>query len=188
MLQIVIDGAELYDDEKNEFYSVEKTILNLEHSLVSISKWEAKYHKPFFDSMEKSLSTAETLDYIKFMTLNENVPETVYFFLSKEQIDKIVAYIDNPMTATTFQDYNKNENKVGYGKREIITSEVIYYWMVSLEIPFECENWHINRLITLIRVCSIKNASGNPSSKMNKKETLAFNRALMASRRKKGGH
>ena len=187
MLQIIIDGAELYDDAKEEFYSIEKTILNLEHSLVSIYAWESKYHKPFFETMEKGLSTGETLDYIKFMTLNENVPDTVYFFLTKDQIEKVTAYIDNPMTATKFNDYRKGNEKVG-GKKEIITAEIIYYWMVSLGIPFECENWHINRLITLIRVCSIKNSSGSPGSKMNKKETMAFNRALMASRRNKGGH
>lgn len=191
MLHIDIKGREFYDDKTNEFHYVDDFSMDLEHSLYSISKWEGKYHKPFFDTMEKRLSLDETLDYIQIMCADKKVSKETLYALTKQQLEQIIEYIEDPMTATTFQDNAKN---AGHGisggrKHEIITAEIIYYWMVELGIPFECEHWHINKLMALIKVCSIKNADQTGKNKMNKKDSMAFNRALMASRRaKKGGH
>ena len=173
MLRITIPAVEQWDEEKMEFLSSEEMTLDLEHSLVSLSKWESKCQKPFYSKGERTLD--EIIEYVKCMTLNENVPEDVYRNLTRDNVNDISAYIENPMTATTFND--KNAKK---GPNEQITAEIIYYWMVSLQIPMECETWHLNRLITLIRVCSIKNA---PPKKMSKREIMNRNRSLNAARR-----
>lgn len=174
MLTITIPGIESYNEETNEFIYYEGEKIQLEHSLVSISKWEANWCKPFLSGADKT--PEEILDYIKCMTLTENVSDETYNRLSEENFAMINDYIGRPMTATTFGPEN---NK---GGREIITSEVIYYWMVSYNIPFECQNWHLNRLLTLVKVCNVKN---NPPKKMSKQELLNRNRALNAARRKK---
>jgi hypothetical protein len=174
MLQIRIPEFEGWD-EKNEIFVHKKAQnLTMEHSLVSISKWEAKYHKPFLSREEKT--TEETIDYIRAMTLTQNVDPDVYERLTNENIFQIRNYIDNPMSATTFGKSNQPPN------REIITSELIYYWMVASNIPFECQKWHLNRLLTLIRICSIKN---QPPKKMSTRDILSRNAALNAARRKK---
>ena len=126
------------------------TIL-LEHSLVSLAKWESHWKKPFLSKDQKT--RAETIDYIRCMTLTANVNREFYNTLTQENINAVNAYINDSMTATTFYDGGKTKSP----SREIITAELIYYWMVSLQIPFECQNWHLNRLLTLIRVCNIKN-------------------------------
>ena len=180
MLQITIPARqadELWDEGKGEFIPIPATkeqTLQLEHSLVSLSKWESKWCKPFFSKKDKTIE--ETIDYIKCMTITPNVPDVVYSNLTKENIDRIFKYIDAPMTATVF---SKN-SQVG-NSREIITAEIIYYWMIAQNIPFECQKWHINRLLTLIRVCSIKNA---PPKKTSKKEIASQYAALNAERRK----
>ena len=173
MLEITIPGIELYDENTNEFiyYSDEK--IQLEHSLVSISKWEANWCKPFLNGRDKSPD--EILDYIKCMTITEGVTDDLYSRLTQENFTAINEYLGRPMTATTFS------NEQGKPNREIITSEVIYYWMVSFNIPFECQYWHLNRLLTLIKVCNIKN---NPPKKMSKNEILSRNKALNEARRK----
>ena len=175
MLQIVVPGAELFDEENETFIQTKDTQLKLEHSLLSISKWESRWCKPFLISDKNQKHTpAEMLDYVKCMTLNSNVSKNVYTALTNDNMIAIRNYINHPMTATTITDFS-NSNK-----REIITSEVIYYWMVAYQIPFECEKWHINRLITLIRVCNAKN---NPK-KMSRGELISHNRALNKARRK----
>ena len=174
MLEIVIPETEQWDEVNQEFITSNRQILRLEHSLVSLSKWESKWKKPFLSNKEKTYE--ETIDYIKCMTLTQNVNDTVYNLLDKDNIEKINKYIGDPMTATTFkEDSNKK------GGREIITSELIYYWMISLNIPFECQKWHLNRLLTLIKVCGIKN---QPPKKMSKKDVMSRNAALNAARRK----
>lgn len=174
MLQITVPATELFDEATETFISTKETHLKLEHSLLSISKWESRWCKPFLARNEKDKRTPkEMLDYIKCMTLNSNVPENVYSALTSENMEAITNYIKHPMTATTV-----NERKTG--SREIVTSELIYYWMVSYNIPFECEKWHINRLIMLIKVCNAKN---NPK-KMSHAELVAHNRLLNAKRRK----
>ena len=175
MLQIVIPAAEMWDGIKQEFIKSEATTLQLEHSLISISKWEAKWHKSFLSTPEKTAE--ETLDYIRCMTLTQNVNPSVYDCLTEENFKEIGAYIDNPMTATCF--YNNDPS--GRKSREKVTSELIYYWMIAFNIPPEYQKWHLNRLMTLIRVCDIKN---QPPKKMSKRETMSQNARLNAARRK----
>ena len=175
MLYITIPKQELYDEVKNEFITFEEKTICLEHSLVSVSKWESKWKKPFLSKEEKTVE--ETLDYIKCMTITQNVDDKVYNYLSKKNIEDINKYIDDSMTATTFYDTRKNT-----GRQENITSELIYFWMISLNIPMECQKWHLNRLLTLIKICNIKNDSGK---KMSRSEINSRNAALNAARRKK---
>ncbi len=179
MLQITIPATVLeeYDEENNEFiYKVleKEQILQLEHSLVSLSKWESKWCKPFLSKQEKT--NEEILDYIKYMTLSKNVDPNVYGRLTDDNIIAINKYINAPMTATTFVESKQNR-----ANREIITSELIYYWMIALKIPFDCEKWHLNRLLTLVRVCNIKNS---PPKKMSKRATASQYAQLNAARRK----
>ena len=174
MLQIVIPAVELFDERKNEFVSTKEQTLQLEHSLVSLHKWESKWCKPFLSKQDKS--PEELLDYVKCMTITSNVDPDIYMFLTDENLRQINSYIDAPMTATRFSD-DKNAKK----NREIITAELIYYWMIALQIPFECKKWHLNQLLTLIKVCSIKN---EPPKKKSKKDILSRNAALNAARRK----
>lgn len=174
MLQIDVPERELFDEKTQQFITVHATTLTLEHSLVSLSKWESKWCKPFLGKGEKS--NEETLDYIRCMTLTQNVNPNVYLALTNTNIEKIRNYIDSPMTATTFRE-DKNAPK----SREIITSELIYYWMIALNIPVEFQKWHLNRLLTLIRVCNIKN---QPPKKMSQRQIMANNTALNNARRK----
>jgi len=176
MLNVTIPRIEGFDDKTNQFIDfIPETHLQLEHSLISLSKWEAKWKKPFLSKTEEK-TQEELLDYIQCMSLTPNVDPKIYRYIPSEVFKKIIEYIEDPMTATTFSD------KKSSGKKEIITSEVIYYWMVSLNIPFECQKWHLNRLLTLIRVCSEKNA---PQKKMSTKDILARNKSLNAQRRAK---
>lgn len=175
MLTIEIPiSPEGWDEAKQEFVESRTQTLQLEHSLISLSKWESKWHKPFFST--KEMTDEETLDYIKCMTLNKNVAPDVYEHVTRENMNAVVNYIGDPMTATTFYKDNK-----GTSNREIITSELIYYWMITSNIPFDpCQKWHLNRLITLIRVCSIKNT---PPKKRSRREIMSRNAALNAARR-----
>lgn len=174
MLKITIPDTEFWDEGKQEFINVKGQTLQLEHSLVSLSKWESKWCKPFLSKDSKTLE--ETIDYIKCMTITQNVDPNIYLGLTNENITEINNYIEAPMTATTFYDERK-----GAKNRETITSELIYYWMISLQIPVEFQKWHLNRLLTLIKVCNIKNA---PPKKMSQREIMSRNTALNAARRK----
>lgn len=173
MLQIEVTVIpERFDEKNGRFLEPVTKTLQMEHSLVSISKWESKWNVPFLS--QKELTDEQTLDYIKFMTLTQNVKPELYNCLSSENIRQIRDYIAAPMTATTF---SKEKNK---GGREIITSELIYYWMITLNIPVEFQKWHLNRLLTLIRVCNIKN---QPPKKMSRRELMNRNTALNAQRK-----
>lgn len=174
MLRIIIPAVEQWDETKQEFISTKEQTLSLEHSLVSLSKWESKWCKAFLTKQEKTIE--ETLDYINFMTLTQNVDPEVYKYLTNGNIDEINRYIEAPMTATYF-----SEDKTGKTSREQITAELIYYWMISLNIPFECQKWHLNRLLNLIKVCNIKN---QPPKKRSKKDIMNRNAALNEARRK----
>lgn len=177
MLKITIPSTELWNEEAEEFCYTKEQFLVLEHSLVSLSKWEAKWGKPFLNP-KKEKTTEETIDYVRCMTLTQNVDPKCYDYLTNENLREINNYIDAPMTATVFfEDKNKF-----IGSRETITSELIYYWMIALNIPMECQKWHLNRLFALIKVCNIKN---RPAKKKNRKETMQKYASLNAARRKK---
>jgi hypothetical protein len=174
MLQITIPAMnDLWDERNQQFLSIKETTIQLEHSLLSISKWESKWNKSFINTKDKT--EEELIDYIKCMTITKNVDPNIYVCLTAENIQEIVNYINAPMTATTIRDTEKSS-------REPVTSELIYYWMISLNIPVKFEKWHLNRLITLIRVCSIKN---QPAKKMSRGEIMQRNAALNAARKKR---
>jgi hypothetical protein len=173
MLEITIPGVELWDERNQMFVTREAQTLKLEHSLVSLSKWESKWCKPFLSKTDKT--DEETLDYIKCMTLTQNVSPDTYLFLTPENNIQIQNYINAPMTATTFP----KDNTKG-GGREIVTAELIYYWMIAHNIPLEWEKRHLNRLLALIRVCNIKNA---PPKKMGQQDIMRRNAELNAARR-----
>jgi hypothetical protein len=178
MLTIVVPGnVEMFDETKQEFVTEGDITLELEHSLVSLSKWESIYEKPFLGKNEKT--TQEVLDYIKLMVLTPNISPDVYERLSEDNIRAINKYIEAKMTATWFSD-----SPNAPASRDIITSELIYYWMITFQIPFECEYWHLNRLFTLIRVCNLKQAK---PKKMSRAEIAARNRELNAQRRQQFG-
>jgi hypothetical protein len=176
MLQIVVPASELFDEKTETFIKTKETTLRLEHSLLSISKWESKWCKPFLAKTKNDRRTPkEMLDYIKCMSLVGNVPDEVFNALTPENMTAINNYINHPMTASTVADRPGSP-----GRTEVITSELIYYWMVAYNIPFECEKWHINRLIMLIRIC---NAKQNPQ-KISSRDLAKRNRELNAARRK----
>lgn len=175
MLEITVPETELYNEATQEFVNIKPTTLRLEHSLISLSKWESKYCKAFIS--KKSLTMEELLYYIQCMTVTQNVDPKVYLGLTSANLEEIKAYIAAPMTATHF----RNDGSKAKGSNESITSELIYYWMVVNQIPFECQRWHLNRLLTLIRVCNVKNA---PAKKMSRNSIYSQNAALNAARRK----
>jgi len=172
MLTITIPAIEHYDEETNTFTTAKEQKVQLEHSLVSLSKWESKWCKPFLSRDEKTMD--ETIDYIRCMTMTQNVDDGLYSRITNDNITSIHNYIDAKMTATTITQENKKTN------REIITAEIIYHWMIALNIPFECQKWHLNRLLTLVNVCNIKNT---PPKKTNRKELASRNMSLNAARK-----
>lgn len=186
MLEITIPSTEMWDESRQEFVTIGKPVtLQLEHSLVSISKWESKWHIPFIvqnkqEEMKFPKTTEMMYDYVRCMTLNKGIDPKVYYAIPSSEMQKVNEYINNSMTATTFKDIKKKQAK---RSSEYITSELIYYWMVSLEIPFECQKWHLNRLLALIRICNEKNDSS--ANKMSKKDILKNQAALNAARKAK---
>lgn len=164
MLEITIPAQEIWDPQANRFRECTKDVkLRLEHSLLSLAKWESKWNVPFVGNTE--LTPEQTIDYIRCMCVDK-VDPSILDFLTTDNLKSIMEYIDLPMTATWFSGLESNKNTV---RNEVITAEIIYYWMVASNIPFSCEKWHLNRLITLVKVCSIKNA---PKEEMSQKEIL----------------
>ena len=174
MLQITIPDTELYDEDTREFYYVKKKTLTLEYSLVAISKWESKWKKPFTES--KTRTVEEMQDFIKCMTITQNVDPMLYKAINIDTINEVIDYMNDPMTATTFS------NEKNSSKKEIVTSELVYYWMSALQLPMECQKWHFNRLMVLIHIASEKN---QPPKKMPKGDIFRQNKAINAQRRAK---
>lgn len=174
MLEITIPETELFDGVET-FIHVKEQTLRLEHSLVSLSKWESKWRKPFLS--KKKRTTEESIDYVRCMTLTQNVDPSVYRAITPAILRKVDAYIDDPMTATTFSNLEK-----GDPNRPIVTAEIIYYWMICHSIPFECQKWHLNRLLTLINVC---NAKSKKPKKISQSEQIALNRKINEANKKK---
>lgn len=183
MLTITVEPIERFDYEHERFVTPSfkhPVTLTLEHSLISLSKWESKWKEPFLVEGKQTHSAEQMLDYVKCMTVNQ-VPDDVYDYLSVDNFNDIFDYIQDSMTATTFS----NTDKVAVRRnKETITAELIYYWMVTFRIDKEYEKWHLNRLLTLINVCSVKN---QPSKKMSRQQALMQQRALNSARRKKYG-
>lgn len=174
MLELPIKGREMFDENTFEFKQFKDTTLKLEHSLVSVSKWEEEYKKPFLT--EQSKTRDETLFYIKCMTINNNVGKEIYNLITDEDILKVNDYIAEQRTATWFNDSGNEHDISG----EQTTSELIYYWMLVYKIPQEYQKWHLSRLMTLIKICNIKNS---PSKKMSENETLQMYKELNKQRR-----
>ena len=173
MLQITIPGTELFDENTGRRIRTKETTLQLEHSLVSLSKWESKWKKPYLNNQD--ITPEMSIDYVRCMTLTQHVDPQVYQFLTQENVEQIRAYIDDPMTATTFHKTNRP------GRNQVITAEIIYYWMVTLGIPWDpCQKWHLNRLMTLIRVCDEKSAT---QKKMGRREAASRQHSLNQARR-----
>lgn len=177
MLHLQVDGRELFDESKNEFIQLKPQTLVMEHSLLSIAKWESKWKKPFLDDKDKK-TTKEYLDYFRCMTISPKVDPFIYNYLSKKNIEDIKNYIDDDHTATTF---NVNGMLHGSNRGRKITSELVYYWMIANNIPTEYEKWHFGRLWALIRICRIEN---DPKKhKMSKSAIMRQNHELNAARR-----
>lgn len=174
MLRITIPEREFFNEEDSTFIFLKEQNLQLEHSLISLAKWESKWHIPFLDSNKKTLE--QTIDYFKCMTLTQGIDDIVFETFPPNVVKQINDYMDNSMTATTFNDPNQSSS------REIITAEIIYYMMIKLGIPLECQKWHLSRLFTLIRVCSIKDS---PDKKMGTQAILSQNRELNEARKAK---
>lgn len=172
--KITIPEAEHYDQEQNLFFTTKECTLTLEHSLVSLSKWESIYHKPFISNEQKTVS--EWRDYIKCMTITQNVDPKIYDAIPISVINEVLEYIDEPMTATWFKNTNQPSS------RRVTTAELLYYYMIAQNIPFECQKWHLNRLITLLRVCGEENA---PPKKMGRNAMLNQRQMLNEARRAK---
>lgn len=177
MLEIKVPPSKFFDDERERFIKVAGGTLQLEHSLISVSKWEAVWNVHFLNN--KNITDEQMVDYVRCMIVNRPADPQLYKYLSKENLEEVAKYLSAPMTATTFREFGKKAPD-----RSIITSEQIYSWMVAYGIPFECQKWHIKRLLTLIRVCQ---ANNEPEKKMSRAELAAYNRELNAKRRAQYG-
>lgn len=173
MLRIVVPKDEWFNQEDQTFEIFDELELELEHSLISLSKWESKYKKPFLGPASKT--PEEILNYVEAMIITPNYSKSIIFRFSQENIEQINDYIESTESATTFGTMPERK-----GRGEIITSELIYYWMVAFQIPFECQYWHLNRLFALIRICNIKNSK---PKKVSRSELAQRNRELNEQRR-----
>lgn len=176
MLTIEIPEQELFDDVNDRFVILKSKKLQLEHSLVSLSKWESKWERAFLG--KEKMTDEQIIDYIRCMTITQNIDSSVYDRLTVDNIKDVDSYINRKMTATTFHNLQEKPD------RSVVTAEIIYYWMITMGIPMECQKWHLNRLLTLIKVCALKNS---PPRKMSKSTAMSRQRSLNAARRRATG-
>lgn len=178
MLELTIPEEKLFDEKTEEFINVKETHLRMEHSLSSVRRWESVWHKPFLDGKEKT--TEELLDYMHYMCLDPIEDPIVFMVMRPSNVQKVIAYINDPMTATWFS----NNHRIGASLRsgEVITAEIIYYWMFTLNVPLELETWHLNQLLTLLKVINIKNGG---EKKISKREAALMRSKLNADRKKR---
>lgn len=174
MLEINVPTVELYDENSGQFINIRGQTLKLEHSLISLAKWESIWKKAFLVP-KQNMSPGETISYLKCMTITQNVNPVIFDEIYRTRIKEVFEYIEDPTSATTFR-----KEKAKWINREIITAEIIYYWMTAFNIPFSCEKWHLNRLLTLINVCNVKN---QPKKKISRSELLRRNHSLNSARR-----
>lgn len=179
MLTITVPKGEFFDEFTGEFVNIDEITFDMEHSLVSLSKWESVHEKAFLGPREKSAE--EVLDYVRCMTLTSEIPKDVYYRLSDANLKAINGYIESKMTATVINDLPSRESR-----NEVVTAELIYYWMIALQIPFECQNWHLNKLLTLIKVCNLKNSPAKKRGPMTRND-LASRQALNEARKAQYG-
>lgn len=172
MLELNVPDIELYDEKLEAFTCIEGITVVMEHSLVSLSKWEASWRKAFLMPKQK-LTPQEIVGYLRSMTITQNVPSAIYRYIYSYRLSEVYDYIEAPMTATTFSKITSKKN------REVVTSELLYYWMIVFNIPFTCERWHLNRLLTLIALCNLKQ---QPDRKMSKAELAQRNSDLNSQR------
>lgn len=175
MLELHIPARELFNEETMEFINTKPVTLRLEHSLVSVAKWESKWKQPFLKHRKNGFKREEIEDYVRCMTLTQNVDPNVYKALTSVELEKVNAYINDEKTATTFHEIDGSRPN-----RQVVTSELIYYWMTVHQIEWEAQKWHLSRLLTLIRICNIKSS---PGKKMSAREVMNRNRKLNAERR-----
>lgn len=175
MYKVIVPDIEAFSQSTQEFITVKGCSFNIEHSLISLSKWESKWEQAFLGPKQKTRE--QMIDYVRMMTISKNVPNDIYELLTNDQLRDIFTYINSKQTATTIK-----ETKAPPRRGPIITAEIIYYWMTQFGIPFECEKWHLNRLITLIRVCEEKE---KPAQKMSRKDLARHNTALNHKRRRR---
>lgn len=183
MLELYIEFPELFNEQTNEFIYLPGTKLQLEHSLISVRKWESRTHKPFLKNEEKTVN--EIREYMECMTINQVANKEIYKYIPLKEINKVIDYIKDPMTATWFK---KDPTRVGgpLKKGEVITAEIIYYWMFSMNIPLECEKWHLSQLLTLIRVISEKNNNQKKDPKQAARERAILNEQRKAKYKTRG--
>lgn len=184
MLEVLIPATERFNSETMRFETLtEDHVLHLEHSLYSLSKWEQKWRKPFLHAAK---DYEETCDYIRCMTLDEDIPDEVYQFIPDEVISLVNEYINDTPTATWFGKADAEAKQIeGKSKRvDIITSEIVYYWMIELDIPFECQYWNYNRLMVLIKVIEKKREENDPNAKKkSQREINDYHRAALKANR-----
>lgn len=179
MFVLNIKEKVLWNEKDQEFVTISPYTIKIEHSLLSIRKWESKWHKPFMTQTQKT--QAEQKDYVRCMTIGYELPEEVYATLDAQEMNEVFTYMNEPMTATWFSENDQKQAKSKMGS-ETVTYEIVYYWMSKLNIPYDCEKWHINSLMTLIKVSMLKE---QPSKKMSKRDVMSQNRALNEQRKAK---
>lgn len=179
VLTIMVGATSVFDETDDRFREDGGFELQLEHSLVTLSKWESEYEKPFLANTDKTAD--EVLAYIRYMVQSPNPPEDFLEKLTQENVEAINAYINKKMTATWFNDLTPRAKR----NSEVVTAELVYYWMTVFRIDWEAQHWHFNKLMTLVRICNLKN--DNSPKKMTRGEIQARNRELNAQRRAQMG-